>query len=277
MVLLLFFLTCIVAFFFEQVSLRCYEHWYGYRSLIGLEKELEASIIALKQIDEGSYKVNLQAYLLVVRRLRNVTSKDETDIGFGELLKVTKDTDSNVNVFNSIKMMQLELLVQFHDWEGALICLTEAPNMRSSFSQTHASARVTFLEALAYLKSSRSASSWLGKRKRKRQALKLLKTLNGWLKKGDDNVRHFMHILMAECYVLEGNERSAEDNFKAAISIAELGGFYHDEALAHELAGAWYKGQGKDSLYTFHLESSQRLHTEWGATTKVETEYIYYN
>lgn len=261
----------------SNISLRCYENWSGYHSLADLEKEIEASIIALDQIGEGSYKVNLQAYLLVVRRLRNVTSKDETNLGFEELLKVASDTDSNANVFHTVKLMQLELLVQFHDWNGALICLTEAPNMRSSFLQTHASARATFLEALVYLKSSSSASSWLEKRKRKRQALKLLKTMNGWLKNGDDNVRHLMHILMAESYVLEGNERSAEDNFKAAISIAELGGFSHDEALAQELAGAWYKGQGKDSMSTEYFETSQRLNTEWGATSKVETEYIYYN
>ena len=259
------------------VSLRCYEKWSAYQALVDLEKELEASIIALDQLNERSHKLNLLSYLLVVRRLRNVTRKEETNIAFGELLKAAKQTDLNGNVFNTIKMMQLELSVQFHDWNGALLCLTEARNMRRSFVGTHASMRLTFLEALVHLKTSTSTSSWLSRHKKKKQAIKLLKILNGWLKKGNDTVRHFMHIIMAECYVLEGNSMSAEDNFNAAISMAALGGFSHDEALAHELASKWYKAEGNEFWSNSHFESSQRLNVEWGASSKVESTYIYYN
>jgi len=175
--------------------------------------------------------------------------------------------------------MQLELFVLFRNWEGALLCLTEAPDMRNRFLGMPASAseRVTFLEALVYLKTSRSATSWLARLKWKRKALKSIKILNGWLQKGNPNVRHYIHILLAECYSLEGSGRAAENNFKAAVAIAELGGFLHDKALAHDLASASYKAQGKDFWANFHFECSQRIYMEWGALSKVETEYIYYN
>jgi hypothetical protein len=186
------------------------------------------------------------------------------------------DKEPNVNVFHTVKMMQLELFVLFRNWEGALLCLTEAPDMRKCLGMP-ATERVTFLEALVYLKTSRSATSWLARRKWKGKALKSMKILTRWLQKGNPNVRHYIHILLAECYALEGSERAAENNFKAAIAIAELGGFLHDKALAHDLASASYKAQGKDFWANFHFECSQRIYMEWGALSKVETEYIYYN
>jgi len=271
------FLTRLVSFLTltcNQVSLRWYQSWSTYHPLVDLQAELEASISALVQLNQRSHERSLQAYLLVVRRLRNLTSEDETSLGFKELLKAVESTS---NVFHTVHMMQLELFVLFQDWEDALPCLTEAPDTRNRFLAMHASARGMFLEALVYLKTSSHASSWLARRKRKMKAIKTLQKLHGLVEQGNDDVRHYMHILMAECYVLEKNVSAAQNNFKAAISIAELHGFLHDKALAHDLACAWYKAQGKDDWANFHFESSQKLYTEWGATSKVETEHIFYN
>lgn len=271
------FLTRLVSFLTltcNQVSLRWYQSWSTYHPLVDLQAELEASISALVQLNQRSHERSLQAYLLVVRRLRNLSSEDETSLGFKELLKAVEPTS---NVFHTVNMMQLELFVLFQDWESALPCLAEAPDTRNRYLAMHASARGMFLEALVYLKTSSHASSWLARRKKKMKAIKTLRKLNGLVEQGNDDVRHYMHILMAECYVLEKNVSAAENNFKAAISIAELHGFLHDKALAHELACAWYEALGKDDWANFHFEISQKLYTEWGATSKVETEHIFYN
>ena len=229
----------------------------------------------LVQLNQRSHERNLQAYLLVVRRLRNLDREDETNLGFAELMKA--DEEPSVNVFHTVKLMQLELLVLFRDWKGALRCLSEAPDIRSRFLGLYASVCVTFLEALVYLKASRSATSWLARQKWKRKAIKSMKILNGWMKKGNPNVRHYMHILMGERHLLEGNGRAAENNFLAAITFAEDGGFLHDKALSHDLVSAWYDVQGKGFMASFHFECSQRTYMEWGATSKAETQYICYN
>jgi hypothetical protein len=104
-----------------------------------------------------------------------------------------------------------------------------------------------------------------------------MKILNGWMKKGNPNVRHYMHILMGERHLLEGNRRAAENNFLAAITFAEDGGFLHDKALPHDLVSACYRTQGKGVMASFHFECSQRTYMEWGATSKAETQHIYYN
>ena len=148
------FLTRLVSFLTltcNQVSLRCYHSWSAYHPLLDLQAELEASISALVQLNQRSHERSLQAYLLVARRLRNLTSEDETSLGFKELLKAVEPTS---NVFHTVNMMQLELFVLFQDWEDALPCLTEAPDTRNRFLAMHASARGMFLEALVYLKTS---------------------------------------------------------------------------------------------------------------------------
>lgn len=229
----------------------------------------------LVQLNQRSHERNLQAYLLVVRRLRNIDSEDETNLGFEELMKA--DEESSVNVFYTVKLMQLELFVLFRDWEGALLCLTEAPDIRTRFLGLYASVRATFLEALVYLKASSSATSWLARQKWKRKAIKSIKMLTCWMKKGNPNIRHYMHILRGERYLLEGNGRAAEKNFLAAITAAKDGGFLHDQALSHDLASACYRALGKGFMASFHFECSQRIYVEWGATSKAETQYIYYN
>lgn len=230
----------------------------------------------LVQLNQRSHERNLQAYLLVVRRLRNLDSKAETEVGFEELLKA--DKEPNVNIFHTVKLMQLELCVLFREWECALLCLTEAPDIRTNLLGTYASVRVTFLEALVYLKASTSAtSSWLEKQKWRRKATKSIKILDRWMEKGNPNVRHYIHILKAERALLDGNWKASEDHVSSAITFSEDCGFLHDEALSHELASACYGAQGKEFLANFHFQSSQRTYMEWGATAKLETQYIYYN
>ena len=265
--------SCLVSIC-EKVSLRCYQSWPFYQHLSDRQVELESSIGALVHLKQRSPEICLQAYLLVVRRLRNLSSKDETNRAFEELLKTIEPTS---NALHTIKMMQLELFVLFQDWDGALRCLTKGPKKRTRFVGMNASVRGMFFEALVYLKTSGNAASWLARRKGKRKAIKTLQKLHRLVEQGNDDVRQYMHILLAECYVLEGSARAAENNFKAAISIAELVGFLHDKALAHELASKWYKDQGKEYWTNFHFECSQRLYMEWGATSKVETQQIFYN
>ena len=103
------------------------DNMLAYHPLVDLQKELEASmsICVLVQLSQRSHERNLQAYLLVVRRLCNLDSKDETNIGFEELIRVDIRVDREP-VFHTVKLMQLDLFVLFRDWEGALICLTEA-------------------------------------------------------------------------------------------------------------------------------------------------------
>lgn len=260
----------------KQVSFRCCNSWFAYLPLAELQKEFEASVKALVQLNQRSHERNLQAYLLVVRRLRNLDSKAETEVGFEELMKADKEPSSSV--FHTVKLMQLELCVLFREWEGALLCLTEAPDIRTNFLGLYASVRATFLEALVYLKASTSAtSSWLKRQKWRRKATKSIKRLHGWMKKGNPNVRHYMHILMAERALTDGNWKAAENHFSSAITFSEDCGFLHDKALSHDLASACYGAQEKELLANFHFQCSQRTYMEWGAPAKLGTQYIYYN
>ena len=85
-----------------------------------------------------SHERCLQAYLLVVKRLRNLASTDETNNGFKELLKAV---EPNSNVFHTVRMMQLELIVLFQDWKGVMFCLAESPDTRKANQGMNVSAK----------------------------------------------------------------------------------------------------------------------------------------
>ena len=97
-----------------------------------------------------------------------------------------------------------------------------------------------------------------------------MKIIRSWLRKGNVNVVHTMHLLTAEHAALKGNTAKAEEQFKLAVSVASKNGFLQDRALAHELAGAYYASKGDDYWANYHLDCAERSYLDWGATAKVE-------
>ena len=129
--------------------------------------------------------------------------------------------------------------------------------------------RYTFLEALTYLKASQSASGWK-KRQMKKAALKTMKIIQGWAKKGNVNVVHYLYILEAELAVLNGKSNKAKDKFKSAITTSSRNGFLQDRALAHELASSYYKAQGDDNWGDYQIERARACYEDWGCSEKVK-------
>ncbi len=110
---------------------------------------------------------------------------------FEELLENIKGT-GNVTIGDVIILVQLELFVFYQDWNAAhslLIKDGNAGSIRKCTIGSFQSVRFTFVESLICLKVSQlSSTSLLGKRKCRRQALKSMNTIKGWLKEGNVNV-----------------------------------------------------------------------------------------
>ena len=56
-----------------------------------------------------------------------------------------------------------------------------------------------------------------------------------WVKRGNVNLVHILHLLEAELANLNGYDRIAEENYQLAISTASTNDFRQDKALCHEL------------------------------------------
>ena len=104
----------------------------------------------------------------------------------------------------------------------------------------------------------------------KRSAKKLIKLLQGWAKRGNVNVVHYLHVLKAEVAFLEGKVKKAGESFKAAISSSRKNGFLHDTALIHELSSSFYTAEGDEYWSNYHIECAKTCYKEWGCSIKVD-------
>eukprot|EP00984_Skeletonema_dohrnii_P003657 scaffold1255_cov225-Skeletonema_dohrnii-CCMP3373.AAC.2 len=237
------------------------------RSLDCIQKELEASIRVMTLLKHDDVKLNTITLLATVKKLRGIDAEAGDKILDSMLASAASNGDSVLSA--TVNYMKLEVFVSYQEWKEAVDLVRKAGNVRLFLSGFFASVRYTFVEALTYLKAAQSASGWK-KRQMKKCALQTIQLIRGWAKNGNVNVVHYLFILDAELAVLDGKNKKAKESFNAAITTSSRNGFLHDRALAHELAGAYFKAQGDDYWGNYHIEYSKRCYQEWGCNRKVE-------
>mmetsp|Transcript_23905 Transcript_23905/g.51712 ORF Transcript_23905/g.51712 Transcript_23905/m.51712 type:complete len:740 (+) Transcript_23905:1112-3331(+) len=250
---------------------RCHHLFYAARALEGLQKEINTCIDILSQLNLESHRLCVFPYLLTVKRLRGVCTKDSC-MGFEDMLKIASATNNLANRGHAI-FAQLELLVVFNEWESASELLAEAGNLRLSIPGHFVGVRFTALEALISFKMAQT-SALLARIMWKRRGVKAFKLLQSWAKKGNVNVVHSLYLLSAELAVLKGDGKKAEERFKTAVTVAATSGLRQDKALAHNLAHEFYTSQGDKYWADYSHEQSQEAYSDWGANAKVDQKIV---
>ena len=205
----------------------------------------------------------IQVWYLVIAELRD-RELDESELNFDGILKFSNEID-NPALRSYASTGQLELKVIFSEWDKAIGILEEAGDVRANLLALFAGARFTFLEALVSIKAAHISKTWYKRWKWKRRARKSINIIRKWVKRGNVNVIHYLHLLEAELAVLNGNSNMAEDSYTLAITVAEKNGLIQDQALSHELASA----AGIDNRGDYHMKRAIKYYSEWGATKKV--------
>ena len=209
-------------------------------------------------------------YLLVSKALMGTSSEEnEVPAAFDDLLLRAKEL--NIQTLRGhVYTGQLELRVFFGDFKSALQLLIEAGDVSSGLFATFTGVRFTFLAALTYIKAAQSCDM-RDRRRWRKKALKSLKLIRGWVKRGNVNIEHSLHLLEAEHAVAE-RKRSTyiEDRYKSAIETAKVNGFLQDQALSNELASLYFADQGDSDRRGGYMKQAIRCYSEWGAAAKVE-------
>ena len=239
---------------------------YVGRPLGAVEQELQANCDLMVYSNQLSIKCWVLPYLILAKKLRGVKiDGDEKD--FESLEKYCLEMRSFAHWATAI-IVQLELLVFLSDWGAAAKNLGKE-DLRQFVPGLYPSVRFTFLEALIILKKAQNVKSFMKKRKLKKRALKSLKILRGWAKKGNVNVVHYVHLVEAQLAALEGKNNKAEEKYKSAIATATRNGFIQDRALSHELASEYFAATTNDYWKDYHLDNAIKSYTDWGASVKV--------
>ena len=206
----------------------------------------------------------IQVWYLVVSELRG-RELDESELNFDGIIKFSNEIN-NPALKSYAFTGQLELKVIFSEWDKAIDILEEAGDVRAVLVALFIGVRFTFLEALVLIKAAHASETWYKRWKWKRRALKSINIIRKWVKKGNVNVIHYLHLLEAELAVLNGNSNVAENSCKLAITVAEKNGLIQDLALSHELASS---SMGDDNHRDYHMKNAIKCYSEWGATKKV--------
>lgn len=72
-------------------------------------------------------------------------------------------------------------------------------------------------------------------------------------------------LLQAELHFLKGEHDQAEEKYKASIVSAYKHHFLHEEGLAMELSGMFYRATGKKEEAKTSLLGARACYTRWGA------------
>ena len=251
----------------HSVVFRIAHLFYVGRPLEGLQLEAGTGVEALAQMNQVSVKLNCQIYVIVAKKLRGDNS--ECDLDLDGITKIAKETN-NQTLHDYILLKKLHLNVYFGDWEDATNTLVECSDLRLKLLGQFNVCRFTFIEGLVSIRAAHDAKTLFKRMIWKKKALRSMKLIRGWVKKGSVNLVHFLHLLEAEYAALGGKHKKAEDGYRSAISVATRNGFIHDRALSHEMASAYYASRNDEYWKNYHAECCKKSYTDWGAMAKVE-------
>ncbi|MEA2746800.1 MAG: two-component system, cell cycle sensor histidine kinase and response regulator CckA, partial [Myxococcales bacterium] len=98
---------------------------------------------------------------------------------------------------------------------------------------------------------------------------KTLQRLAVWAEHCPENYRNRYALVAAEIARIEGRDAEAMRLYEEAIRSAHDQGFVHNEALAFELASAFYRARGFERFAESYLREARSCYARWGADGKV--------
>ena len=97
---------------------------------------------------------------------------------------------------------------------------------------------------------------------------KLEERLERWARCGPSNVMHKWLLVQAERARVDGRRLEAMDLYERAILLAGEDGYINNQALANELYGRFWLGQGRGEIASLFLQKARGLYEQWGAHAK---------
>ena len=97
----------------------------------------------------------------------------------------------------------------------------------------------------------------------------IIESMKVAVKHADSNIRNKLELLQAELHGLGARHNEAVALYNAAIASAKKSKFIHEQGLACERAGLYYKKMGfaRDALV--HFQQAHACYKEWGSSVKV--------
>ncbi|EJK71876.1 hypothetical protein THAOC_06644 [Thalassiosira oceanica] len=242
--------------------------------VIGLQNETQNETVESSTVVQTQNNLDIHiVYLISSKILMGVesrTDKNTSSLNSFEDVLVEAEKSDNQSLRGYVYTAIVELKLIFGEYEAAATATVEAGDIRPGLFANYTGVRFTFLAALAYLKAAQSSDT-RERRRWKKKGLKELKLVRSWVKKGNVNLEHSLHLLEAELAVAERRRSTyIEDRYKSAIETAKVNGFIQDQALSNELASLYFASQGDVTRRGSYMKQAIDCYSEWGALAKVD-------
>jgi diguanylate cyclase (GGDEF)-like protein len=170
--------------------------------------------------------------------------------------------------FFVIDIIKLMICVWFRNHENAVILARKCEDTMHIALGTPMAQVVHFYVVLAYTSSYGSAAkeekqSW------KKRIKYHIQQLKKWAKQCPENASHRYYLALAEEASHLDIHADIAEYYDQSISYAKTNQFYHEDALANELAGAYYAKKEKDKLARSYIMDAYQAYVKWGADRKV--------
>jgi len=108
------------------------------------------------------------------------------------------------------------------------------------------------------------------KAKYRMAAMKLLKRVRGWVKKGCVNLVAPLQLMEAEYMALQKKSNMARSYFEAAISCCRKENFHHFAGISCERYSSYLSDIGDSKGEKIYLQGAIDDYRQWGAARKVD-------
>jgi len=181
-----------------------------------------------------------------------------------ELWTMNKDTH-RLLVLYTIKLI---ICVLFKNYEKSIVLAYECEHLMHVTSSTPMAQVINYYVVLAYTGAYHTAESEEQKRWQKKINYHV-QQLKKWSEQCPENAKHRYYLALAEkTRIFDMTNKDISDYYDQAIDLAKNNQFYHEEALANELAGAYYAIKEKDKLARTYIVDAYQAYGKWGADRK---------
>src|SRR4029079_5729929 len=94
--------------------------------------------------------------------------------------------------------------------------------------------------------------------------------LDEWARQCPENFRSRAALAGAEIARIEGRVAEAERLYESALTSARENGFTHNEAIAYETAGRFWRARGYPLFGDAYLREARARYQRWGAAGKAQ-------
>lgn len=157
----------------------------------------------------------------------------------------------------------------FNDPQAALDAAQRAEKYEDAARGMPIIATLNFFMSLSLL-ARYSGMNWTEAKQALIKCRSLQKKMKRWAAHAPMNYLHKWQLVEAEHYRVLGEMAKAAEHYDLAIAGAKEHQYVNEEAMANEIAGAFYLGLGKETVARAYFEEAHAKYGQWGAFAKVK-------